>query len=330
MRRKTRSRRRRASRARVGTTLGAVLGLAALAGLGFALAVTGRRPLPPWEDEDDLDPGEEEDGAPAEAPEESSSDLSVWIAGPAGNLYVRDGGVGSDRPPVLFVHSLGGNSSQWVLQLDHLRRERRAAALDLRGHGESDPAEDGDYSVAALAADVAAAADQLDLRHFVLAGHSLGASAAIEYAARHPERVAGLLLVDPNGDQTRIPGEQIEEFLATVRADPMNEMDWYFRQLLVGGDRAAGRWVLDDLHATDSQALLRAVEESSRHSPLPGLLRYPGPKLALISDMNSLPYSLHNLVRDLPVKLIAGTGHWLMVDRPELVNGLIDEFLAGI
>lgn len=326
MRRKACGSRRRNRRSRTGPLL---LGLAALAGLGIALAAARRRPLPPWDDEEIFTP-HSRDLAEPEATEESSSDLSVWIAGPAGNLYVRDGGVDSERPPVLFVHSLGGNSSQWVLQLDHLRRERRAAALDLRGHGESDPAEDGDYSVAAFAADIAAVADQLDLRHFVLAGHSLGASAAIEYASRHPERVKGLLLVDPNGDQTRIPAEQIEAFLDTVRADPMNEMDWYFKQLLVGGDRAASRWVLDDLHATDSQALLRAVEASSRYSPLPALLRYAGPRLALVSDMNSLPYSLHNLVRDLPVKLIAGTGHWLMVDRPELVNGLVDEFLEGI
>ena len=134
---------------------------------------------------------------------------SLWIAGPPGNLYVRDGGGGEpDALPVLFLHSLAGNGGQWALQLDHLRRHRRAVALDLRGHGESDPAEDGDYSIAGLAADVAAAADQLGLRRFVLAGHSLGASVAIEYAGRHPERVAGLLLVDPNGDLSRVPRER--------------------------------------------------------------------------------------------------------------------------
>src|SRR5262249_5662058 len=68
--------------------------------------------------------------APEDAP-------PVWLAGPAGNLYVRDGpadGSGAGGVPVLFVHALAGNGGQWALQLDHLRGRRRAVALDLRGH----------------------------------------------------------------------------------------------------------------------------------------------------------------------------------------------------
>ena len=250
---------------------------------------------------------------------------SFWVAGPAGNLHVRDGGDGS--LPVFFVHSLAGNGGQWVLQLDELRPWRRVVAIDLRGHGESDPAEDNDYSIEAMAEDVGAVADQLDLRRFVLAGHSLGALVAIEYAARHPERVAGLLLVDPNGDQTKVPRDQIEPFLATIRKDPLGELEWYFRQLVAAGDPDAARWVLDDLHGTHEDAIPSALEEATRYSPLPALARYGGPKLSIISDMNSLPYSLHRLVPDLPVRLLPGTGHWLQMDRPQELNRLLEEFL---
>ena len=268
---------------------------------------------------------------PFESPSEPAADLAVWIAGPAGNLYVRDGGAGSSGGlPVLFVHGLGGNGGQWALQLDHLRRERRAVALDLRGHGESDPADDGDYTLPALAGDIAAAADQLGLRRFVLAGHSLGALVAVEYAGRHPERVAGLLLADPNGDQTLVPRDQTEAFLAAVRADPLGEMETSFKQSLIYGDRAAAVWVLEDLRATHEEALVRALESAARHSPLPALARYPGPKLAIVSDLNNLPISLHRLVGDLPAQRIPGTGHWLMVDRPAPFNRLLDEFLDAV
>jgi len=272
--------------------------------------------------------------APVPAAAPSPSDLAVWIAGPSGNLFVRDGGqaaaAGAGRVPILFVHSLGGNGGQWALQLDHLRRHRRAAALDLRGHGDSDPADDGDYSIAGLAADVAAVADELDLRHFVLAGHSLGASVAIEYAAHHPERVAGLLLVDPNGDQTQIPAGQLDSFLQAVQAEPLREMEGYFRQILAGGDRAAAGWVLEDLRLTDEGALAGALEAGSRYSPLAPLARYTGPKLSVISDMNRLPFSLHKLVPDLPTRLLPGTGHWLMMDCPEPFNHILDEFLESV
>jgi pimeloyl-ACP methyl ester carboxylesterase len=276
---------------------------------------------------------EEGEQTEPEGPERDTSpvpDISVWIAGPAGNLYVRDGGDPEGGAPVLFVHSLGGNSGQWALQLDHLRRHRRAVALDLRGHGDSDPADDGDYSIEGFAADVAAVADQLDLRHFVLAGHSLGALVAIDYASHHPERVRGLLLVDPNGDQTRIPAEEMAPFLTAVRVAPMREMTSYFRQILAGGDRNAASLVLEDLQGTDEGALLGALEAAATYSPLAALSRYRGPRLSIISDMNRLPFSLHKLIPDLPTRLLPGTGHWLMMDCPEPFNHLVDEFLEQI
>jgi pimeloyl-ACP methyl ester carboxylesterase len=257
---------------------------------------------------------------------------ALWLCGPAGNLYIRDGGA-DEHPealPILFLHSLGGNGGQWALQLDHVRRHRRGVALDFRGHGESDPAEDGDYSVAGLASDVAAVADQLSLRRFFLAGHSLGAAVAIEYAGHHPERVAGLLLVDPNGDLSRLPEKEAQSFLASLRADPLAELESYFRQLVVGGDPDAAGWVLEDLRLTHADAVAKAAEGSLRYPPLAALGRYQGPKLSIISDMNRLPYSLHNLLPDLPTHLMTGTGHWMMMDRPEAFNRLLDGFIAEV
>jgi pimeloyl-ACP methyl ester carboxylesterase len=242
---------------------------------------------------------------------------------------VRDGGK-SDHLPILLVHSLAGNGGQWALQLDHLRRRRRAVSIDLRGHGESDPADDGDYSIAGLAADIEAVADQLGLRRFILGGHSLGSAVAIEYASRHPERVAGLLLVDPNGDLTRMPQDQKEPFLAPLREDPIGELSAYFRQLVVGGDADAARWILEDLRLTHEDAVVRALESSLDYPATAALAKYPGPKLSVVSDMNNLPYSLHRLVPELTTRLMTGTGHWLMMDRPEAFNRIVDEFLEEV
>jgi pimeloyl-ACP methyl ester carboxylesterase len=313
-----------------------ILGLFTLGALASALA--GLRRWTPEELRPEPDrPGGPEPETPetlegAEPEPAAPPGESLWIAGPAGNLYIRDGGEGehSEAVPVLFLHSLAGNGGQWALQLDHLRRYRRAVAIDLRGHGESDPAEDGDYSIAGMAGDVAAAADQLGLRRFLLAGHSLGALVAIEYAGRHPERVAGLLLVDPNGDMSRVPESEYRPFLDTLKADPLAELESYFRQLVVSGDPDAARWVLEDLRLTHEDAITGALDDSMRYEPLPALDRYPGPKLSIISDMNRLPYSLHNLRPDLPVHLMTGTGHWVMMDRPEVFNRLLEEFVEEV
>lgn len=298
-----------------------------LAGIGTAAVILGeRRRRSSAPDRPESNPEATGQGFYPPEPPES---VSVWVPGPAGNLYVRDGGK-PEHVPIVFVHSLAGNGGQWALQLDHLRRRRRAVSLDLRGHGESDPAEDGNYSIAGLAADVEAVADQLGLRRFILAGHSLGSVVAIEYASRHPERVAGLLLVDPNGDLTRMPRDQKESFVGPLREDPIGELTSYYRQLVVGGDADAARWVLEDLRLTHEDAVVKSLESSMEYPVLDALGKYPGPKLAVVSDMNNLPYSLHRLLPELTARLMTGTGHWLMMDRPELFNRIADEFLEEV
>src|SRR5206468_12386469 len=119
--------------------------------------------------------------------------------------HADDGGSGG--VPVVFVHSAAGSTEHWSVQLRHLRRTRRAAALDLRGHGRSAPPRDGDYRINSLAADLKAALDHLGLPRAVLVGHSLGGVVCATFAGTHPDRVAGLFLLDPAGDGRKLPPE---------------------------------------------------------------------------------------------------------------------------
>ena len=101
----------------------------------------------------------------------------VMVDGQAGALHVDEGGAGG--LPVVFVHAFGGNTTHFTEQLAHLRGEREAIAIDLRGHGRSAAPADDDYRVESLASDIEAAVDALILERFVLIGHSMGGSAAV-------------------------------------------------------------------------------------------------------------------------------------------------------
>jgi pimeloyl-ACP methyl ester carboxylesterase len=309
------------SRRRSYRPLWTLLGLAALAALATVLS---SRRIRPMEDED-WDTLLDDDGSPRGGGPFPS--VRLRLAGPAGELAVDDGGSGG--LPVVLVHGLGGSAEHWRPQLDHLRADRRALAVELRGHGGSEPPADGDYGIGRLADDLGAAVDDLGLESFVLAGHSLGASVAVEYAARHPERVAALLLVDPNGDQTRAPRAETAAFLDTLRADPAGEMRFYFKQILIGAAPGVAERVLADLERVPPDALLGALESIAGYGAAAALARYPGPKLAVISDLNALPNSLHRLVPDLPAVLMGATSHWPMLDRPGDFNRVLDGFLAA-
>lgn len=148
--------------------------------------------------------------------------------GDTSNLSVSDGGNGS-AVPVLFVHSFAGSAAQWQPQLDHLRSTRRAVAFDLRAHGQSDASSNNDYFIRAFADDIGVVADQLELGHFVLVGHSMGGATAIAYAGAHPDRVAGLVVEGIGG---KMDDKMAKLMLEALDADVEQQMPEYWKRLL--------------------------------------------------------------------------------------------------
>ena len=79
------------------------------------------------------------------------------------------------------------------------RAGHRVLSYDARGHGESDPAPAGQgYGYPELVGDVERVMEaRLGGGRFVLAGHSMGAHTAVAYALRHPQRLAGMVVIGP-------------------------------------------------------------------------------------------------------------------------------------
>jgi pimeloyl-ACP methyl ester carboxylesterase len=251
------------------------------------------------------------------------------LSGPGGSLFVDDGGSGGVA--VVFVHALAGNTSHWESQLAHLRPERRALALDLRGHGRSAPATPPDYSVDAFAADLAAVIEERRLERFVLAGHSLGASACIAYAAQRPKRVAGLFLLDPATDARQVPKEMTARLLRDLRSSAyLDAIEAYWEPMLHRSNAGVRQRVLGDLHATSHTTVIETLAAAASFDPVTSLRSYSGPKLCVITPDNRSSLSLPVLVPELPSTQVDSFGHWLQLDAPDIVNARLDEFLAEI
>ena len=247
------------------------------------------------------------------------------VAGPSGSLHVDDGGAGG--LPVVFVHSFAGSSAQWSAQLDHLRKNRRAVALDLRGHGRSAAPPADDYAIESLSADVAAVADGLDLKRFVLVGHSLGGAAAVAYAGSNPDRVAGLLLVGAPG---KVPPDQSQKIMTAMESNYEKVTQDYWDKLLSGARPQVRDQVAKEMRSVPKEAALSIIRATFEYDPLPALNRYQGPKLAIVTPHGDTPNDLHNVVSGLRHERIEGTSHWPHMDKPEEFNRRMDEFLATI
>jgi pimeloyl-ACP methyl ester carboxylesterase len=107
---------------------------------------------------------------------------------------------GNDHlPHLVLLHGGSLTAHTWDMAALLLREHFHVVALDQRGHGDSvwTPPEQRDTDVYVLLdADLAAFINHLGYERVVLGGMSMGGLAAIRYAARQPERLSGLIIVD--------------------------------------------------------------------------------------------------------------------------------------
>lgn len=247
------------------------------------------------------------------------------VVGQAGHLHVDDGGKNQPGLPVVFLHSFGGSTAHWMAELGRLRTDRRAVAIDLRGHGESDAPQTNDYTVESMAADVEAAVDALEIDRFVLVGHSMGGAAAVAYTGAHPERVAGLLLVGTPGKSDPAMAENV---LASLESDFEGGMMQYTTSLLTDATPAVTARIRTEMARVPREEAMAIIDAIFEFDPLPALRAYRGPVLLVDTQHGDGPSALHNQLPELPRELITGTSHWPHLDKPAVFEPILDRLIA--
>jgi pimeloyl-ACP methyl ester carboxylesterase len=257
---------------------------------------------------------------------EKSVQNAELIPGPAGKISVVQGGEGDI--PILFLHSFGGSTTHWKKQMEHLSN-RKTIAMDLRGNGRSDAPANNDYTIKSLVKDVETVVDSLHLDTFILVGHSMGGSVAIAYAAKHPEKVVGLLLAGTPG---KTPTEQSKPIMASLRSDKYDTvMNEYNKKLLTHATPATHEMVLAGFKKINKEASISIIKNIFEYDALADLKKYNGPKWIVdIADMEEQPGSLHKSFPEVPYKTVTGTSHWIQLDKPDEFNKIVDEFLNEV
>ena len=152
-------------------------------------------------------------------------------------LRIQDYGT-PGKPPMLCLHGGAANAHWYDFVAHGFSADYHMRALDLRGHGDSDWDPSGDYTYRRQAADIHELTEKLDLRDFILIGHSMGGMISSVYAATYPGRVKAVIIVDSNlvMTQERIANYNVvgnregreyatqEEFIANYRVRPSGSM----------------------------------------------------------------------------------------------------------
>lgn len=185
-------------------------------------------------------------------------------------FHYRDWGDAA-APPLLLLHGGTMHARIWDTFAPAMADRFRPLALDLRGHGESEWA--ADYTIERFVTDIEEFADRLGLERFALVGYSIGGRLGSMYAARHPDRVERLALVEVCLWPPLKPDAQ--EGFALLRALPdayadLAEAIGAYRPLVPRApDDVLGRWVADGLKADSDDRLVWRIDPYLRQQPRP-------------------------------------------------------------
>jgi pimeloyl-ACP methyl ester carboxylesterase len=267
------------------------------------------------------------------------------IAGDGLSLAVQDQGAGQ---PVLLLHGFPDSHHLWRHQVSALTGAgMRALAPDLRGFGESaKPDAVGEYGVARSVADMVAVLDELEIERAHVVGHDWGAAVAWALAAFVPQRVERLVamsvahpsvLRDPSYEQRQKAWYTLLFQFEGVAEELMQRDDWAMLRAWLRGSGDVERYVEDLSRPGALTAALnwyRAGMHPSRE--LRERREFPpisAPTMGIWSTgddylVESMPASADHVSGPFRYERVEGASHWLQLDEPELVNGLLLDFLA--
>jgi pimeloyl-ACP methyl ester carboxylesterase len=236
---------------------------------------------------------------------------------------------GRGGPPIVFIHGMTCDHSDFAPQFEHFRQQHRVIAVDLRGHGASD-APEGDYSMAALAEDVLWLCGELGVYKPIVVGHSMGGMVALEIGARHPEAATAIALLD---SPILIP-PAVAEALAPLGGALRSPA---YRDALVGF-MASTFGPADDVERKGR--ILERVGRTPQHVGVGcwehGLVGYDSVTatqacaLPVLYVHAAVPSDLGQLAQLCPRLMLGetvGAGHWHQLEVPEQVNAMLDRFI---
>jgi len=247
-----------------------------------------------------------------------------------------------DGRALVLLHAFPLSSAMWLDQREALSCCCRVVTPDLRGFGGSELGED-EPSLDAVADDVAALLDRLELDGVVLGGLSMGGYVVMAFLRRHGQRVAGIVLADTKAAIDSAQGRATRERIAAaVLADPASTalVDEVLPTLLAASTLAGRPLIYGRIRALVQSAppaavawALRAM--AARPDSFGTLRGCPVPALVVVGeqDRRAPPSDAQAMADALPDAIlvrIPEVGHLSAVEDPARFNRAVGEFLIRL
>jgi haloalkane dehalogenase len=270
----------------------------------------------------------------------------AWVQRGPHRIYVRE--YPGEDPPVVLLHGFPDNLHLYDRLLPHLQPARRVVTFDFLGWGASDKPTGYRYTATNQTGDLDAVIDQLGLGQVVLVAHDASGPPAIDWALAHPERIAALVLLNTYYGWTRTLRRPQAIFLYStpILRNLARRVVSRFEFL----DRALYRWqvgrfihdpVVREELVPQLYAGFRSARPAfwslnndligtviSRRTSIPKMRGFTRPVRIIFGAAD--PYlnsgvakRFHELFPTSELFLLPSARHYVQVDQPEEVAGLI-------
>lgn len=256
-----------------------------------------------------------------------------------GKLYYED--TGGSGESVVFSHGLLWSTHLFDAQVAALRGRYRCIAYDHRGQGRSEVPPGDEVTIETCYQDAVALIEQLGVApcHFV--GLSMGGFVGMRLAARRPELLRTLTLLETSADPE--PPENVPRYkrlnlvarlfgTGPVATPVMKIM--FGKTFLEDPTRADQRAAWTDRLKENKRSIYKAVNGVIRRQPvLPELERIQTPTLVVVGeeDVATVPAKaerIHAAIKTSRLERLPCGGHSCTVEEPARVNALLEAFLS--
>ncbi|GEL18122.1 alpha/beta fold hydrolase [Pseudonocardia asaccharolytica] len=252
--------------------------------------------------------------------------------GPVGALHGVDGGVPSERPPVVFVHGINGSAADWAEVAELLGEERRTIVFDLRGHGASVGC--GPFGARDYLGDLLAVLDDRGIGRAHVVGSSFGGSVAVAAGALAAERTRSIVVL--GGALCVEEPPDIEAGVAAMREAGATAV---FAAMLAqisfapGTDPALVRAAAERAGAREIDVIAEVTRTAFAADITPLAERAAVPALVMAGEHDrTTPVALaERLAAALrtTAQVLPGRGHLAMLEDPAAVAAPLREHLAA-
>jgi pimeloyl-ACP methyl ester carboxylesterase len=238
---------------------------------------------------------------------------------------------GAGPTTVILVHGWTCDDTTWETQVPALSKQYRVLTLDLPGHGKSGSPKDGVFSMELFARAVEAVRSEAKADKVVLIGHSMGTPVVVQYARMFPQHIAALVFVDGLlriGRDTPI-ARNPQQFTGPEGKKARESM---VRGMFSASTTPAMRNHILNMMLGTSEATAVGSLKATWEIPTPKYEVIKAPVLGLYADHSGLADRefMKATYPNLQYVEIPGTGHFLMMEKPDEFNRHLLDFLKTV